>query len=255
MALIPAICEGSGIKFVGADAYARVLCQDKFLSKAFATRFNIPTPKAVLIESTVPRLLLSELQFPLVIKPNFEGSSIGISESSKVYSPQEALKEIEKQQTRFNQPILAEEFVSGSEVCICIVGTPDSISMFEVMEVVCEDDENYLLDRLYTAREKHLSEKPTIHRSITDKLNNDQKKSILNMYKALGKMDFMRVDGRVSDGKFTLIELTPDGYLGSDSSFADAYRKNGLDYENVLQDIIRSASTYYQIPYSNYIKS
>ncbi len=68
-------------------------------------------------------------------------------------------------------------------------------------------------------------------------------------------MDFMRVDGRVKNGIFTLIELTPDGYLGSDSSFADAYINSGQSYENLLCDIIRSASVYYQIPYSNYIKS
>jgi D-alanine-D-alanine ligase len=127
--------------------------------------------------------------------------------------------------------------------------------MFEVMEVFSSEDEAFFYDRLYTAKEKHLSNKSFIHRPITNQLNEDQKNNIIQMYKALGKMDFMRVDGRVNNGSFTLIELTPDGYLGSDSSFADAYKGKGFSHNTLLRDIIHSALTYYQIPYSNYIKN
>jgi D-alanine-D-alanine ligase len=255
MALVPAICEGAGIRFVGADAYARIICQDKFLSKTFAARFNIDSPRGILIETPIQERLISELRFPLVVKPNFEGSSIGITESSKVFTIQEALNEISRQQQQLNQPILVEEFISGPEVCICIVGSSDNIQTFEVMEIICEEDESFLYDRLYTAKNKHLSDINTSHRSITSQLNSDQKESILAMYKSLGKMDFMRVDGRVNKGSFTLIELTPDGYLGSDSSFGDAYREKGLSHKDLLSNIIRNALDYYQTPYSNYIKS
>lgn len=255
MALVPAICEGAQIKFAGADTYARIVCQDKFLSKVFANRFKIQSPKGVLIESSISEIILSELRFPLVVKPNFEGSSIGISESSKVMTIQDTLNEIERQQKLFQQPILVEEFIPGSEVCICIVGSPDNIRMFEVMEVISEDDDAFFYNRLYTANEKHLSNKSIVHRPITDQLNEEQKANIIRMYKALGKMDFMRVDGRVNNGSFTLIELTPDGYLGSDSSFSDAYQGKGFSYDVLLRDIIRSALTYYQIPYSSYIKN
>src|SRR4051812_5404029 len=36
MALVPAICETFGLRYIGPDAYGRILCQDKELSKAVA---------------------------------------------------------------------------------------------------------------------------------------------------------------------------------------------------------------------------
>lgn len=255
MALVPAVCEAAGIKFIGADAYARIVCQDKFLAKTFARRFGLTTPDSLLISSEIPENPLQDLSFPLVIKPNFEGSSIGITDSSKVKTLQEAIIEIKRQQELFNQPILAEEFVSGSEVCICVVGQKGNITLFEVMEVVCQEDETFLYDRLYTANEKHLSDKEIYHRKITSAISSVEQQRIISAYEAMGKMDFMRIDGRVKDGKFTLIEFTPDGYLGEDSSFSDASKENGFSYEDLLRNIIRNALAYYQTPYSSYIKS
>jgi D-alanine-D-alanine ligase len=252
MALVPAVCESYNIKFAGADVYARIVCQDKFLSKEFAKRYNIHSPDSVLIDYGIPIEQIKELKLPLVVKPNFEGSSIGIDESSKVYSYEDAIVLIKKLQDEYEQAIIVEEFIEGKEVCICIVGQKNEIDLFEAMEVYCEEDENFFYNRLYTAKEKHLSDKTLSHRSITNLLSENQQKDIKALYTALGKMDYMRIDGRINANGFTLIELTPDGYMGTDSSFADAARKNKMTYEELLKIIIHNALESYHIPYSNY---
>ena len=255
MALVPAICESYNVKFVGADAYARILCQDKFLTKEFARRHNITSPYGQLIETENDLSLIESLRLPLIIKPNFEGSSIGISDSSKVASYKEAYRQTLSLLQKFNQPILVEEFQSGKEVCICIIGLPSEPILFEVMEVFCEGQEDFLHERVYSANEKHISDRPYSHRSITEELNPIDKENILKLFSSLGKMDFMRIDGRMNNGKFTLIELTPDAYLGSSSSFKDALLISGNDYQELIKSIIRTALAGYHTPYSNYKES
>ena len=84
MALVPAICESYGIKFVGADTYARIVCQDKQISKEVIRRFELKTADYLLIDHFTDMALLQTLNYPLVIKPNLEGSSIGIHAHSRV---------------------------------------------------------------------------------------------------------------------------------------------------------------------------
>jgi len=252
MALVPAVCEAYKVRFAGADVYARIVCQDKYLSKEFAKRYNIFSPRCVVVNGEIPKTFIEELKLPLVIKPNFEGSSIGINESSKVDSYKKAFELIEKLQTQFKQPILIEEFIYGREVCICVIGTQENITMFEVVEVYFEEDEGFLFDHLYTAKEKHLSDKTTCHRCITDLLEKDQKKNIQSLFRGLGKVDYMRLDGKINSDGFILIELTPDCYLGHNSAFVAAAAKNEINYEKLLQIIIHSALESCHIPYSSY---
>ncbi len=43
--LIPALCEGHGIRYVGADMYTQALCNDKTLAKAYAREFGISSAR------------------------------------------------------------------------------------------------------------------------------------------------------------------------------------------------------------------
>ena len=50
-ALVPSICELHSIPYVGADAYAALLCSDKELSKTMCYEFKMQTPKGLLLRS------------------------------------------------------------------------------------------------------------------------------------------------------------------------------------------------------------
>jgi D-alanine-D-alanine ligase len=255
MALIPAICESYGVKFVGADTYARVVCQDKYLSKVLAKKNNIKTPRGVLIDKISRLSVIEELEVPVVVKPNLEGSSIGVVDSSLIYNHKDAIKYAEKMFIDYKQPILVEEFINGREICICILGTTKQIGLLEAMEVQYVSNKEFFYNKLYTAFDKHKSDEPIVHTSCTDLLTDKEINAIKDLYFSLGKMDFMRIDGRLNDNGFCLIELTPDAYIGEHSSIADAGKLHGMSYSEVLTIIINNALEYYHIPYSSYIKS
>ncbi len=255
MALIPAICESYSVKYVGADVYARILCQDKYISKVFAKRYGLKTPKSILIDKMSRLKLINDLKLPLIIKPNFEGSSIGITNSRPYDNYTDASSFAKKMFYEFKQPVLVEEFIFGKEVSISIVGTTKELTLFEAMEIQYVNTPDFFIDKIYTAYDKHKANEPIIHKKCTEFLLQNETKAIKELFFSLGKMDFMRIDGRLSQDGFYLIELTPDAYIGEKSAIADAGKANGMDYSEVLYKIINSALENYRIPYSNYIKN
>ena len=156
LALVPAICESMNVKFLGADVYNRIICQDKNLCKVFAKKFNILSPNSILVDSEDDLYLIKSLKFPLVVKPNYEGSSIGISNKNIVDNFDKAKTLINELLLIFKQPILVEEFIGGQEVNISLVGDNKNINIFEVVEDIHIEDDNFFNNNLYTLECKQL---------------------------------------------------------------------------------------------------
>lgn len=251
LALVPAICESMNVKFMGADVYNRIVCQDKNLTKIFAKKFNILSPKSIILDSSEDIFLIDSLTFPLVIKPNFEGSSIGISNKNIVHNKEEAKILINELLSIFNQPLLLEEFIGGKEVNITLVGDNKNIKIFQVVEDINIKDKNFFNKNLFTLEHKQLNYEDFTHKIITKDFNDSAKQNIINMYKNMGKIDFIRVDGKIYNDKFYLIELTPDPYCDAESSFAKGIMASGYNYEQAIGILIQNSLKYYQTLYSN----
>ena len=251
MALVPAICESMDVKYMGADAYNRIICQDKNLCKTFAKKFNILSPTSILIDNRDDLFLLSSLKFPVVIKPNYEGSSIGISNKNIVHNFKDAKELVDEMLVIFNQPLLAEEFIGGKEVNITLVGDNNSVDIFEVIEDINLEDEHFFDSNLYTLEYKQLHYEKFGHKIITGSFDIETKQNIINMYKSMGKIDYIRVDGKIFENKFYLIELTPDPYCAKGSSFAKGIMHNDYNYEQAIGLLIQNSLKYYQIQCSN----
>lgn len=251
LALVPAICESMNVKFLGADVYNRIICQDKNLCKVFAKKFNILSPNSILIDSEDDLYLIKSLKFPLVVKPNYEGSSIGISNKNIVDNFDKAKTLINELLLIFKQPILVEEFIGGQEVNISLVGDNKNINIFEVVEDIHIEDDNFFNNNLYTLECKQLCYEKFSHKVITDKFDIETKNHIIDMYRHMGKIDYVRVDGKIYNNKFYLIELTPDPYCARESSFAKAIMSNGYNYEQSIGLLIQNSLRYYQTLCSN----
>lgn len=245
LALVPAICESYKVKYVGADVYARIICQDKHLAKEYCNQFGIKCNKSYVINTSAEIPIIKNLRLPFVIKPNMEGSSIGINKNSLIRNYENGAMVLTQLLNKIQQPILAEEFAYGAEVCVCITGSKHDIELFEVMEVYNPQMDAYLYDKLYDAEEKHLNYANFKHRPITDKLSKRDTTSLKSIFHSLGKLDYFRVDGRLFNGEFTLIELTPDAYIGKTSSISDAYQSHKISYNQMLKNIISNSLSHF----------
>src|SRR5512142_3571096 len=85
-AFFPALFDELGMPYTGSDAYALAVTLDKHLTKLVLAQHGVATPRWQYVEDP-RRLQTSALRFPVIVKPNFEGSSKGISQDSVVEDP------------------------------------------------------------------------------------------------------------------------------------------------------------------------
>jgi D-alanine-D-alanine ligase len=243
LALVPAICEAYGIKYVGPDVYGHIMCHDKDVAKRLAQSYKLKTPRWR-IARTHDEVKRKRFPWtPLVVKPLLEGSSIGISQRNLVHT-EEAAKDLAIELiANMSQPIVIEEFIGGREVTynwISAEGHPE----WTFTEIAVLDDSRYFSTHLFDADEKM---NRRLHRtvlSIESDLDLSDKSRIDAFIRAVGTLAYCRIDGKLLDGEFYFIEATPDAHLGPKASFAAGFLNKGWQYEDVIGAIIRGAIRY-----------
>jgi D-alanine-D-alanine ligase len=239
-ALVPSICESYGICYIGADPYVQMIAQDKHLSKYICNKHGIRIANDVLIEDKEQIKNISKLKFPLVVKPNFEGGSIGISSKNLVDTFADAERLINELLLIFKQPILVEEYIKGVEICVTLAGTTTRLDVLEA-DMIEIGGESYFEHGLFDYESK--KENYEICKCVyaTHLLDEKIKESFIKLFKSLGKVEVTRIDGRISDGKFILLELSPDMHLGKNWSTATAFASAGYSYTQMFERLIHNA--------------
>jgi D-alanine-D-alanine ligase len=234
-ALVPAICEAYGVAFVGADAYTQIIAADKDLSKSFARRSGLRTARGIIVTERALPPQIDDLTWPLVVKPNLEGASIGISGDSLVYDRFAATRMIEQLWDTFRQPVLVEEFLSGREVSVVMMGTRNSVAA-RVVELILTDRD--ISTTVWSYEPKHSGD--YLWRRVNDfpAVARDAAKAL---FLSLPKVEVMRIDGRLQGDEFTVIELSPDSHLGTAGAAAAAYMADGGTYDDFVAALLENA--------------
>ncbi len=238
-ALVPSICEAYGIPYVGADSYVQTLCADKHLAKEFCRQYGVTATKDVVVSSVDDLPLLKTLNYPVVVKPNFEGGSIGIFRRNLVDSYEDAVNRCKELLLHFQQ-LLVEEYVAGEELSVCIAGTRNQIDAFEVIRVVVNGQRFFSHD-IYSAEVKKAGKASVCREVITEHFPQKIRERLLALYIGLGKVDMIRIDGRLNNNIFTVIELTPDCNLSPKSGMSLAFQHAGCTYEQMLYRLCENA--------------
>lgn len=240
-ALIPSICEAYGIRYIGADTYANIICQDKAMSKEFVRKLGISVPNGRILSPWSNNLDISNLNLPLVVKPNFEGGSMGISEKSLCHSHASALSLARELSNHFSQEALIEEFIEGREISIVLSGNSKKIKLAEAVELVMNNGES-LSKRLYSYEIKKVSD-GVFNKLITNDLPIQIINNAKQVFKQLGKVENLRFDGRFNGSDFYLIELSPDIHFGEGSTFSYAFQETGISYEEMLSIMVQNVES------------
>lgn len=241
--IVPSLCEAKNIPYIGADVYAQIICNDKSLSKQYAENFGIFSPKGVLLrnpkdnESTIE--LINHLPLPLVVKPNFGGGSTGISAKNIVNSYSDAAILAQKLHQYLNIPILVEEYIAGYEVELIVVGSQHSIRFCEEVQLLI-GNKDFFDNDLWGFETKDIDDS-TIDFQLSHYISELDRQRLLTLFSSFEKMEIIRFDGRIRDGRFYLLELSPDCYLGDDCAFYFAFQSKGYTHSDMFRFIIDNA--------------
>lgn len=238
---VPVLLELAGIPFVGSDALTLGLTLDKVMAKKIFIAEGIPTPRFLEIRSAEELVHTDHCKFPLIVKPRFEGSSKGLTENSRVQNIEELKKQVEYITAAYKQPALVEEFISGQEFTVVVIGNEKPEAMPAVQIKI--DGRLQLNDRFYTfARIKS----DRLEYICPAKISQELKKKIADLavkaYKSVDCQDFGRVDFRVdSDGKPYVLEINPLPSLSTEDVFPLVAKEIGLTYNQIMARIIDTA--------------
>jgi D-alanine-D-alanine ligase len=245
---VPAILEMAGIPFVGADALTLGLTLDKVIAKKIFIADKIPTPKFFEVNSNEQLRNTNHYKFPLIVKPRFEGSSKGLSESSRVQTKEELREQVEYIINTYKQPALIEEFISGQEFTVAIIGN-DEPEIMPVVQIKI-DGKLKLNDKFYTfARITSDRLEYVCPAKISAELKKALSELALKTYRAVECRDFGRVDFRVDkEGRPYVLEINPLPSLSTEDVFKLVAESVGITYEDIIGKILNSAIKRYNFP-------
>ena len=107
-----------GVKYTGSGVLASALALDKAKTKAIYREHGIPTPPSLIVETADLKRIKSKLGKQIVIKPNADGSSVGVS----VNPPQSKWKKLIEARIKAEGSCLIESFRQGRELTVGILG-------------------------------------------------------------------------------------------------------------------------------------
>ncbi|GBC61845.1 D-alanine--D-alanine ligase [Desulfonema ishimotonii] len=114
---VPGILEMVGVPYLGSGPLAHSLALDKVVAKMIFRQNGLPTPDFAVLET--PDFEHPPLDFPMIVKPKNEAVSFGLKIVHNAPELREAARVIFD---KFNQPVLAEQYIEGREINVGLLG-------------------------------------------------------------------------------------------------------------------------------------
>jgi D-alanine--D-alanine ligase len=248
-AFYPGLYEQMGIPFTGGNASLLHLNLDKHLAKTVLASHGIRVPKGVLITEK-ERKLPDNLQYPLIIKPNSEGSSKGITQDSVVETYEQAEQRINRLLGQYPAGLVVEEFIGGRELSIPFLESFPG-KLLDIVEHTFDMD---MIEGKYNIYDYDMKQGGEAAKSVNvicpAHISHQEEKAVMKMardvFDIMSCPDLGRVDIRLhTNGQPYFIELNPLPSLHPNASLMTAAKSRGLEFRDVMRLLIRSAARRY----------
>lgn len=254
--LVPALCDMMRIPYTGSGPFTLSACLDKSRAKQILSYFGIPTPGFSILSNLNGDV--DALNPPVILKPLWEGSSMGIRNDSVGWDSDTIRKKAGELISTYNQPVIAEEYLRGREFTVALIGNGERLRVLPIVEVIF-DALPAEANPIYSYEAKWMwdnEENPLDIFSCPADITDEEKHAIeyvcIKAFKALGCRDWCRIDVRMDErGVPNILELNPlPGILpdpDSNSCFPKAARAGGMSYDDLILAVLEEA----QIRYAN----
>lgn len=249
-----AFLDSLGIKYTGNNAEAMFISTNKLITKRILRSFGLNTPDWV--ESLGDGTYLAGERY--VIKPVSEEGSVGIHDSSLVFSQSlgELKEKIRRESTSTGRECFAERYIDGREFNISILGDRRQPKILPAAEILFIGYEERGLPKIVNYAAKWNADSYVYHHSVRSftgegkdvgliaEINGTAKKC----WHLLGLKGYVRIDFRVDDkDRPWVIDINANPCISVDSGFIAAAEKAGLAYDEVVRNIIREAGICFDI--------
>lgn len=239
------------IPYTGCDGLSLFSDYDKSLQYSLAISCGIAVPKQIFVSDLTDFNAVNWFDFPAFVKPCLHGDSIGIRKSSIVFDKMQLKAEINRQRQLFpHEPLVIQEFLSGHEYTIGIMGNWNSTQCHtlpiiqigfdhakESLSILTHGAKNDPNSSEYMQDFYHIAKLP-------DSIEEQIVQSTLAIYRRLKCLGYARADWRLDKNgqpRFLEINALPD-IMDDASSIIKMYRhKSGNGQSDFLLEIINYA--------------
>ena len=225
--------ESKGLKYTHSGVLSSMMAMDKEISKKIFIKNKILTPRFLKIKTNLDKkkiikLLKKKINFPVVIKPINEGSSLGVY----ICNEKNVIQNLNK--LKVYDEILVEEFIPGREIQVAILGKK-KLGAIEIKPV----------RKFYDYKAKYSSKAKTKH-IIPVNIKSKEYQNVMNIalkaHKVLKCRGVTRSDFRFDNGKFYLLEINTQPGMTNLSLVPEIALYHGMNFFSLIDWIIKDAS-------------
>lgn len=231
---LPAMLEMLGVPYTGSGPEAHAIVQDKVMTKIVLQKNQLPTANYWVFST--PDDTFDDLQFPVIVKPKMESTSMGMRVADNYDDLRDAVRE---EIDKYQQDALVEQFISGREFAVGMVGNGHHLEIFPIVEFELgrPDDIQTKSDKLSAPRHK-LCPAP-----LDDETAKEMKQLCRTAFQKLGLHDYTRVDIRMDrHGQMYILELNSMASLGKTGSFVAGATVAGYSYDSLINKMLDVAA-------------
>ena len=243
-AQVAACLEQLGYTYTGSTPEVLSLSWDKAAIKTALVESALPTPHGRVVDSDA---MEDWHRFPALVKPAFEHCSLGIDTNAVVLDSKELVNRVAFIRETFTQPALVEEFIDGREFHVTLWGNGriymlppvemDFSAFADVRDRLCTFDSKFIPGSRHY-EEVELRIPAALDAGEYSALQRTSKAA----YRRLGCRDFARLDLRLRDGKFFILDVNPNADISPDTSLAYAAEAAGMGYGGFLSRLVNLAA-------------
>jgi D-alanine-D-alanine ligase len=230
---IQAVMDFVGVPYTGSGAEACALAMDKYRSKHIAQSVGVPVAKSVYLDrsnpaaNSVEQTVRDSLSLPVVVKPNNQGSSVGLT----VVPQLEYLEDAVEKAFRLDDHIIVEEYVAGVEITAAVLEGEE----LPLLEIRPKSGLYDYYHKYQAGASEYLVPAP-----LDDAVAAAIAESARRAFTTLGCRVYGRADFRLGeDGRHFFLEVNTLPGMTSTSLVPKAAKKVGIDYTELVDRILR----------------
>jgi len=227
------------IPYTGSGVLASAIAINKVMSKKILIYENIPTPEYIELNSAsgeglkeMVSVIEKKFDYPIVVKPNSEGSTIGVN----IVQKKDQLKHAVKEAIKYDNKILVEEYIKGRELTVSIIGRePVALPIIEIKPK----------SGFYDYKSKYTKNMTQyiVPAELDKKVANRVSEMALKCHRVLECSGISRVDFILDDtGNAYVFELNTMPGMTATSLVPKAAKAAGIDFALLVEIILDSAS-------------
>ncbi|MBR1616540.1 D-alanine--D-alanine ligase, partial [bacterium] len=229
---IQGVLEFLGIKYSGCKLKASAICMDKIMTKKVLSTVDIPLIKSVNATKDNYKDEIKKLNFPVIIKPANEGSSIGMTKVNSIDELDSAIDVALK----CDSEILIEEYLLGQSATVGVLETSEKTFATPILEFKTKT-EWYDYEAKYTKGLTEFILPASFDETLTKKI---QELAVL-AHKTCGCRGVSRVDFLIHNNIPYILEINTNPGMTDTSDLPAQSAQMGINYNELVNIILKTA--------------